>query len=78
MKNCWVKSEKYMKIKFNSHDKLLWNKTIEIPSIIPFTIKNRTCYYFDDIIKVKAINVNVNNTLIDEKSYENILVYDNL
>ena len=69
MKNCWVKSEKYMKIKFNSHDKLLWNKTIEIPSIIPFTIKNRTCYYFDDII-------NVNNTLIGEKSYENILVYD--
>ena len=63
-----------MKIKFNLHDKLLRNKTIEIP--IPFTIKNRTCYYFDDIIKVKAINVNVNNTLIDEKSYENILVYD--
>ena len=37
-------------------------------------IKNRTCYYFDDIMKVEDIKVN--NILLDEKSYENILVYN--
>ena len=37
-------------------------------------IKNRTCYYFDDIMKVEDINVN--NTLLDEESYQNILVYN--
>ena len=38
------------------------------------SIKNRTCYYFDNIIKFK--NFDIDNILIDEKSYENILVYD--
>ena len=37
-------------------------------------IKNRTCYYFDDIIKV--FNFNLDNILVDEKSYEDILVYN--
>ena len=37
-------------------------------------IKNRTCYYFNDIIKMKDLDVN--NTLKYEKSYENILVYN--
>ena len=37
-------------------------------------IKNRTCYYFDDIMKVEDIDVN--NILLDEKSYENILVFN--
>ena len=32
------------------------------------------CYYFDDIIKIE--NSNLNNFLTDEKSYENILVYN--
>ena len=36
-------------------------------------IKNRTCYYLDDIIKTKDFDIE--NNLIDEKSYENILVY---
>ena len=36
-------------------------------------IKNRTCYYFDDIIKVEDFYLN--NILIDKKSYDNILVY---
>ena len=36
-------------------------------------IKNRTCYYLDDIIKNKGFDIE--NILIDEKSYENILVY---
>ena len=37
-------------------------------------IENRTCYYFDDIIKIE--NCNLDNILIDRKSYENILVYN--
>ena len=36
-------------------------------------IKNRTCYYFDNIIKTEDFNLD--NFLIDEKSYENVLVY---
>ena len=38
------------------------------------SIKNRTCYYFDDIIKIE--NFNLDNILIDEKSNENILVFN--
>ena len=37
-------------------------------------IKNRTCYYFDDIIKLEDFNLDI--ILIDEKSHENILIYD--
>ena len=37
-------------------------------------IKNRTCYYFDDIIKIEVADLD--NILIDEKSYENTLVYN--
>ena len=37
-------------------------------------IKNRTCYYFDNIIKLEGFNVN--NILIDKKSHENILIYE--
>ena len=36
-------------------------------------IKNCTCYYFDDIIKIDDFDFD--DILIDEKSYENILVY---
>ena len=37
-------------------------------------IINRTCYYFVDLIKIKYFNSD--NILMNEKSYENILVYD--
>ena len=37
-------------------------------------IKNRTCYYFDDIIKIEDFNLL--NTLIDETLNRNILVYN--
>ena len=36
-------------------------------------IKNHTCYYLDDIIKTEDFDLD--NILIDEKSYENILVH---
>ena len=37
-------------------------------------IKSRTCFYFDDIIKLEDFDLD--NILIDEKSNENILIYD--
>ena len=37
-------------------------------------IKNRTCYYFDDITKLEDFDLD--NILIDEKSHENILIYE--
>ena len=33
-------------------------------------IKNRTCYYFDDIIKLEDFDIN--NISRDEKSHKNI------
>ena len=37
-------------------------------------IKNRTCHYIDDIIKLQDFNFD--NILTDEKSHENILIYN--
>ena len=35
-------------------------------------IKNRTCYYFDDIVKIE--NLDFDTVLISEKSYKNNLI----
>ena len=37
-------------------------------------IKIRTCYYFYDIIELEDIDFD--DILIDEKSHENILIFD--
>ena len=37
-------------------------------------IKNRTCYYFDDIIRIRDINPN--SILLNEKLQRKILIYD--
>ena len=37
-------------------------------------IKDRTCYYFDDIMEVSAVYSG--NTLLDKKTYKDILIYD--
>ena len=37
-------------------------------------IKNCTCYYFDDIIKLEDFDLD--NILVDKKAHENILNYD--
>ena len=37
-------------------------------------IKNRTCNYFNDLIKLEDFDID--NILIDEKSQKNILIYD--
>ena len=52
-----------MYYKMESNDKL---KEIDI--------KNRMCDYFDDITKIEDFDLAT--ILIDEKSYENILVYN--
>ena len=44
----------------------------ELKQLKEIDIKNRTCYYFDDMIKIEDFDLR--NILIDEKSYENILV----
>ena len=36
-------------------------------------IKNRTYYFFNDIIYIK--NFDPNNIKIDEKSYKNVIIY---
>ena len=38
-------------------------------------IKNRTCYSFDDMIKLEDFDIG--NVLIDKKLDEYILIYDN-
>ena len=37
-------------------------------------LKNQTCYYFDDIIKIEDFEFS--NILLDEESQENILIYN--
>ena len=37
-------------------------------------VKNRTCYYFDDIIKLEEFDLD--NILKDEKPRQNVLIYD--
>ena len=37
-------------------------------------IKNRTCYYFDDIIRIEDFDAK--NILIDKKPFKNSLVYN--
>ena len=37
-------------------------------------IKNRTCYYFDDMMGV--LGIDFYKLLLEEKSHENILIYD--
>ena len=39
------------------------------------SINNRTCHYFDNVMVVDE-DININRILLDEKSYENILVYN--
>ena len=40
-------------------------------------IKSRTCYYFDDLLRI--IDISFDNILLDKnsyKTYKNILIYD--
>ena len=46
---------------------------IENDEFKKFHIKNCTCYYFDDIIKLEDFDLD--NNLKNKKPYENILIY---
>ena len=50
------------------------NTKMENNEIKNLLIKNHTCYYFDDIIKLKDFDLDI---LIDKNSHRNILIYDN-
>ena len=56
----------------------MWNKEVQYKTenneFKKVRIKNRTCYYFDDIIKLEDFDID--NILIDKKLYKNILIYD--
>ena len=43
-------------------------------NIKDINVKNRTCYYFDDIIKIEYFDFD--NILLDDKSNENVLAND--
>ena len=49
------------------------NLKIENHELKEVSIKNRTCYYFDDIIKIEDFDFD--NILLDEKPYGNIFIY---
>ena len=51
--------------------KCKWKSNNELKEI---DIRNRVCYYFDDIISGKKINVS--NILLGNKIYENVSVYN--
>ena len=46
---------------------------MKINELKEICIKNLIFYYFDDIIKIEDFDFD--NILLDEKSYENILMY---
>ena len=69
----FITISRHQKIKGNWHYKYI----IKIESnnkLKEIDIKNRSCYYFSNTIKTE--NVDLGNILIDEKSYEKILVHD--
>ena len=56
----------------------MWNKEVQYKTenneFKKVRIKNRTCYYFDDIIKLEDFDID--NIIIDKKLHKNILIYD--
>ena len=53
---------------------LLHKKLDKVNGLKKINIRSRTCYYFDDIIKIEDFDFD--NILLDEKSNEIILAYD--
>ena len=43
-------------------------------SVKDIYIKNRTYYFFDDMVNIKSLNPN--KIKVDEKPYKNILIYN--
>ena len=60
-------------IDYDAIDKSNIQNKMENNEFKKFRIKNRTCYYFDNIIKLEDFDID--NISIDEKSHKNILIY---
>ena len=60
-------------IKYQQTQKHLLSFHITNSELKEIGIKNRICYYFDDIIKIEDFDLQ--NIWIDKKPYKNILVY---
>ena len=60
-------NNKLKEIIYQKYKSKMSNKVTDIDT------KNRTCYFFNDIINIKHFGPN--NIKIDEKSYKNILIY---
>ena len=60
-------------IDYDAIDKSNVQNKMENNEFKKFRIKNRTCYYFDNIIKLEDFDID--NISIDEKSHKNILIY---
>ena len=79
VKDCYILISDHITID-NYYYLLLLCKTIrynikwKIMNFSKVRIKIRTCYYFDDLIKLEDFRLD--NVLIDENSYENIFIYD--
>ena len=67
----------YKKVKYKMDCYILQTNNIKMEKdneLKKVGIKNRTCYYFDDIVKIEDFDFD--NILLEEKSSENILIYD--
>ena len=60
-------------IDYDAIDKSNVQNKMENNEFKKFRIKNRTCYYFDNIIKLEDFDID--KISIDEKSHKNILIY---
>ena len=59
---------------YGKHIAVLPIQKLENNDLKKLSIKNCTCFHFDDIIKSEDFDSD--NILLDEKLYDNILVYD--
>ena len=57
-----------------SLDQCLYKRMESKSEFKKINMKNRTCYYFNDIMRV--IGIDFNNILFNKKLYKNLLIYN--
>ena len=67
----WLLLLLHMRLDEKEHDVSYYYKMNNLKEI---NRKNHTCYYFNDICRTDDFDFD--NVLLDEKSYENVLVHD--
>ena len=63
----------HSELKENEYGKYIIRMKSNYDELKDVSMKNRTCFYFNDITKIEWFNFG--NILLDKKSYGNILVY---